>query len=807
MFISSRIAETFEANLFSVNTTQTFSSANYVFLLVQRGAFHILDQNRKYVLAKNDLILLQPGTEYTFQYLSDNQVFMLSCKNTFLDNYIPYGYRLECNSSQGKKDDFIQLYHVLEQLGILYTDEHRRFAFISSLYSLLDILFPAFLVLEKGKTENEPAQYSRKRIETIRQYIDQHYHLPIYLQTLADEMYLSPQYLSKFIRQHMGITFNKYLNKVRMEHAYDELINTEHSIAEIAFNNGFSNVSAFNKLFRDVYEVSPTAYRREHAILPDSAGREPLFPGTEDKKTISRSAPLSISYAESVDYYPGWRDTINIGVLSNALSIYLHSALSSAQTELRFKYVRFNNIFDDNIVQYIPASDDFDFTNLDMIFDFFQSVGLLPFIEICYKPPKTSITDDTFRDNENLFAPEKPEQEILKTLDALLRHCIYRYGHKEVSRWRFEIWAKHDEHLHYLETPEEYWNKYTALYNVIKALVPDCEVGGPGYNTSGSIQTFQSLMQEMKRQQISPDFFSIYIYCYAPGEYVFKNAKNPEDGRCFLSLSTNPDFPEQIFDIYQKEILKYISGNIPLYVTEFNSSLYGSNYIAASSFQAAFICRHSLGLFRKSPCIAYWYFSDISFDMTPDPHNYATGLGLIEQHGIPNPSFFSYALMAKLKSRLAASGKKYIATTNGRNKYQFLIYHYVHYNNNFCFTHNNFLPIGNTYEIFTDAESEQTLVYLKDIPTGRYKCTMYILNRSYGSILDKFIHILNHGKTSPSELTYLLTNMQKEEIEYYRKIAVPRIEISYLNNTSGTLSFDLHMEPHEIILINLEGWS
>lgn len=802
MFVTSRVAETFEANLFSVKTTQTFSTENYVFLLVQRGAFHILTGEQKYVLAKNDIILLHPGVEYTFQYLSNNQVFMFNCKNTFLDNYIPCGYRLECNSTLGKKDDFVPLFHALEQLGILYADESRHFAFISGLYHLLDILFPAFLVSEKEEPENETVQYSQKRIETIRQYIDQHYHLPIYLQTLADEMFLSPQYLSKFIRQHMGITFNKYLNKVRLEHAYDELVNTEHSIAEIAFNNGFSNASAFNKLFRDVYEISPTAYRRKHANLPDSTYKEPLFSETDDNTNISRSAPISISYSESADYYPSWRDTINIGILSNALSVALHDAIIAAQKELHFKYVRFNNIFDDNIIQYIPSSDDFDFTNLDMIFDFFRNENLIPFIEICYKPPKTSFTPDILHDDQDLFAPEKPMQEILKALDALLRHCIYRYGRREVSKWRFEVWAKHDELLHYLETPKEYWDKYTTLRNMIKSLLPDCEVGGPGYNTSSNMQTFQALMQEMKKRQILPDFFSIYIYCYAPGEYVMKSSPDQED--MFLSLSTNPDFPEQIFDTYQKEIFKYAPKNIPLYVTEFNSGLHGSNYVSASAFQADFICRHSLSLFQKSPCIAYWYFADISFDMMADPHNYATGLGLIEQHGIPNPGFFAYALLAKLKSRVAVFDKKYIATTNGRNKYQFLIYHYVHYNNNYCFTHNDFLPIGNTYEVFEDTEIKQTLVYLEDLPIGRYKCTMYILNRSYGSILDKFIHILNHGKTSSSELIYLLTNMQTEEVEYYRKICIPRIEISYLNNTTGTLSFELNMEPHEVILINLE---
>lgn len=802
MFVTSRIAETFEANLFSVNTTQTFSSENYVFLLVQRGAFHLLTGEQKYVLAKNDIILLHPGTKYTFQYLSNNQIFMFICKNTFLDNYIPYGYRLECNSALGKKDNFVPLFHALEQLGILYADESRRFAFISGLYHLLDVLFPDFLVSEKEEPENEIVQYSQKRIDTILQYIDQHYHLPIYLQTLADEMFLSPQYLSKFFRQHMGITFNKYLNKIRLEHAYDELVNTEHSIAEISFNNGFSNASAFNKLFRDVYEISPTAYRKKHMNLPDSPYREPFFPEADDSANISRSAPVSISYSESADYYPSWRDTINIGILSNALSVSLHDALIAAQKELHFKYVRFNNIFDDNIIQYIPTTDDFDFTNLDMIFDFFQNADLIPFIEICYKPPKTSLTADILRSSQDPFANEKPLHEITKALDALLRHCIYRYGHKKVSKWRFEVWAKHDERLHYLETPKEYWNKYTTLQNVIKALLPDCKVGGPGYNISSNIQIFQSLMQEMKKRQIYPDFFSIYIYCYAPGEYVMKSSPDQED--MFLSLSPDPDFPEKAFDTYRKEILRYAPENIPLYVTEFNSGLHGSNYVSASAFQADFICRHSLALFQKSPCIAYWYFADISFDMMADPHNYATGLGLIEQHGIPNPGFFAYALMAKLKSRVAAVDKNYIAATNGRNKYQFLICHYVHYNNNYCFTHNDFLPIGNTYEIFEETETKQTLVYLEDLPIGRYKCTMYILNRSYGSILDKFIHILNHGKTSSSELVYLLTNMQTEEIEYYRKICIPRIEISYLNNTTGTLPFELNMEPHEVILINLE---
>lgn len=802
MYITSRVAEPFEAKLFSVNTTQTCSHEDYTFLLVQYGAFHILDGSSKYVLAQDDIILLYPQKEYTFQFLSRNQAFLFRCRKTFLDNYIPSGMQLECNSSLGKKDDFTALRHTLEQLGILYTDENRQFAFISKLYQLLDVLFPAFLVPVDHETPGENLRYVEKRIESIRQYIDQHYHLPVFLQDLADEMFLSPQYLSKFMGQYMGITFNKYLNKVRLQHAFDELINTGHSIAEIAFNNGFSNASAFNKLFREVYEVSPTSYRKEHAQSPKSAETGHFFSENTEKPGSGQSEPLHISFRDSEEYYPSWLDTINIGVLSNALSVSLHDALLSAQKKLHFRYVRFENIFDYNIMEYLPDTEDYNFANLDMIFDFFRSAHLIPFIDVCYKPPKTSLTPEAFRSPEELFAPEKPLPEVLHALEALFKHYIYRYGESEVSKWRFEIWAKHDEDLKYLETPQEYWDKFSAIRHVVKKYLPDCAVGGPGFNTASNMQQFEALIQEMKKRQIVPDFFSIYIYCYAPGEYVHNHGQTPRN--TFLSLSTDPDFPSNIFDQYKKILTASAPEDVPLYVTEFNSGIYGLNYIAASAFQAAFICRQSLALFRKTSCIAYWYFADISFDIVTDPLRYATGMGLLEQHGIPNAGYFAYELLSRLKNRLVTAGPGYIAATNGRNKYQVLTCCYTHYNYNFCFTYNQPLPIGNTYEVFEDADVKQTRIHMHDLPTGRYKCMLYVLNRSYGSILDKFIHILNHGKTSPSELEFLIMNMQAEEIDYYRKEANPRLEISYLTNTSGTLSFTLEMEPHAVILINLE---
>ena len=69
------------------------------------------------------------------------------------------------------------------------------------------------------------------------------------LNELSEYLGLTPQYLSKFIKEQMNTSYNNYLNSVRMNHALTELIHTNNSITEISFNNGFPNLTSFNKNF------------------------------------------------------------------------------------------------------------------------------------------------------------------------------------------------------------------------------------------------------------------------------------------------------------------------------------------------------------------------------------------------------------------------------------------------------------------------------------------------------------------------------------------------------------------------------
>jgi AraC-like DNA-binding protein len=58
------------------------------------------------------------------------------------------------------------------------------------------------------------------------------------------------------------MTFTSYLNKLRLSEATRLLIaEKDVAVAEIAYSVGYTNVSYFNRLFKEEYDSTPSAFR------------------------------------------------------------------------------------------------------------------------------------------------------------------------------------------------------------------------------------------------------------------------------------------------------------------------------------------------------------------------------------------------------------------------------------------------------------------------------------------------------------------------------------------------------------------
>lgn len=100
-------------------------------------------------------------------------------------------------------------------------------------------------------------------IESVMEYINLNYHLPITLDEIANKVNLSPTYLSKKFRRVTGVTFKEYLNYIRIRKASQALLTTDDSITQIAADCGFNGSNYFKDIFRKTTGYSPREFRKQ----------------------------------------------------------------------------------------------------------------------------------------------------------------------------------------------------------------------------------------------------------------------------------------------------------------------------------------------------------------------------------------------------------------------------------------------------------------------------------------------------------------------------------------------------------------
>lgn len=93
-------------------------------------------------------------------------------------------------------------------------------------------------------------------------YIDGHLGNTVTLSTVAEEIGLSPQYLSRLFHQEVGQPFNQYLTEKRIEKAMYYLNNSNLRVYEIAEKVGLPNYRYFSNVFKKRTGVTPVEYRK-----------------------------------------------------------------------------------------------------------------------------------------------------------------------------------------------------------------------------------------------------------------------------------------------------------------------------------------------------------------------------------------------------------------------------------------------------------------------------------------------------------------------------------------------------------------
>jgi len=109
-----------------------------------------------------------------------------------------------------------------------------------------------------------------ERIKGILSYIYEHYSEDITADDIAKHMNISRGECFRCFKRFMNKRLIHYINEYRLQKAAALLRQTEMSVAEIAVECGFYNISYFGKTFKDIYKVTPLQYRKAY-IWTDNA--------------------------------------------------------------------------------------------------------------------------------------------------------------------------------------------------------------------------------------------------------------------------------------------------------------------------------------------------------------------------------------------------------------------------------------------------------------------------------------------------------------------------------------------------------
>jgi AraC-like DNA-binding protein len=100
-----------------------------------------------------------------------------------------------------------------------------------------------------------------RRVGDVLRFIELHADDDLDLKTLASVAIMSKYHFLRTFRHTVGMTPYQFVLNVRMRRAAVRLVRSFEPVSRIAFETGFGDLSTFNGRFRELFGMSPTAYR------------------------------------------------------------------------------------------------------------------------------------------------------------------------------------------------------------------------------------------------------------------------------------------------------------------------------------------------------------------------------------------------------------------------------------------------------------------------------------------------------------------------------------------------------------------
>ncbi len=244
--------------------------AELAFILAGEGRYRLED--RIYPVQEGDLVVINPGVRHqalfcpeaavpaTEFYVGFSDIKITGCRDNFM--LCPEGKYI-LHTEGDLRQRLFKLCSSMEAENAVRR-QGRYFMLKSYLIQmLLLVVREQCEPMERPKGCDFESANRKYVVEQILSYIEEHYSEKISLDQIAENMYLSPFYVSRIFKSETGNAPIRYLINIRLEKAKELLEGGyEGSIQELAAAVGYDDAYHFSKLFKKRYGLSPSMVRK-----------------------------------------------------------------------------------------------------------------------------------------------------------------------------------------------------------------------------------------------------------------------------------------------------------------------------------------------------------------------------------------------------------------------------------------------------------------------------------------------------------------------------------------------------------------
>jgi xylan 1,4-beta-xylosidase len=277
-----------------------------------------------------------------------------------------------------------------------------------------------------------------------------------------------------------------------------------------------------------------------------------------------------------------------------------------------------------------------------------------PYVEWGFMPGALASGDQTVFWWQGNVTPPADWNEWSDLVVSLTRHWIERYGRDEVRQWPFEVWNEPNLSGFWKGADQAaYFKLYEVTVRAIKSVDAEIKVGGPAI-CGGQDHWIDDFLAFVRERDLPLDIFTRHLYAgetpvQRPPEYLYQPLSPPQKPI------------DELRDV-RARIDRNGFANVPLHITEFNTSYDPLCPVHDTAYNAAYLARLLAEAGKYAESLSFWTFSDVFEEQDIPRALFHGGFGMLARHGIKKPTFHLFAFFSRLGETILHQDERSLVT-------------------------------------------------------------------------------------------------------------------------------------------------